>query len=100
MALIRFLFWHGRGRGFSDCYQVAVAMDAAHGARVCPGATHAGSRLGGAITPVLVVLIIVRYGWRAAFVVVVCWIDLGCRLVLVLPDTPDEHPSSMRRNAS
>src|ERR1700684_3503101 len=31
------------------------------------GVTHAGSRLGGAMTPPLVVLIIAKFGWRAAF---------------------------------
>lgn len=31
------------------------------------GLTHAGSRLGAALTPPIVVLIIARYGWRAAF---------------------------------
>jgi sugar phosphate permease len=58
------------------------------------GATHAGSRLGGAITPALVVLIILRYGWRAAFV---CCGLLGLIWAAVwfwyYRDTPDEHPS-------
>src|SRR6202166_2310934 len=33
------------------------------------GVTHAGSRLGGAMTPPIVVLIIAKFGWRAAFLV-------------------------------
>ena len=33
------------------------------------GVTHAGARLGGAITPVFVVLLIVDFGWRAPFFV-------------------------------
>lgn len=32
------------------------------------GLTHAGSRLGAALTPPIVALVIVRFGWRAAFV--------------------------------
>jgi sugar phosphate permease len=32
------------------------------------GITHAGSRLGGAITPAIVVFIMAAYGWRTAFV--------------------------------
>jgi sugar phosphate permease len=32
------------------------------------GITHAGSRLGAAMTPALVALVIVHFGWRAAFV--------------------------------
>jgi sugar phosphate permease len=31
------------------------------------GITHAGSRLGGALTPVIVVYLIAHYGWRAPF---------------------------------
>jgi sugar phosphate permease len=58
------------------------------------GATHAGSRLGGALTPALVVLIIVRYGWRTAFI---CCGSLGLIWATVwfwyYRDTPDEHPS-------
>ncbi len=34
---------------------------------IAQGTNHAGSRLGGALTPVLVVFIIARWGWRAAF---------------------------------
>ena len=33
------------------------------------GITHAGSRLGAALTPTLVVLLMAAYGWRAAFFV-------------------------------
>jgi sugar phosphate permease len=58
------------------------------------GATHAGSRLGGALTPVFVVLIIARYGWRAAFI---CCGSLGfiwaAAWFWYYRDTPDEHHS-------
>src|SRR5580658_4756386 len=33
------------------------------------GITHAGSRLGAALTPPIVVVIMAKYGWRAAFLV-------------------------------
>jgi sugar phosphate permease len=36
------------------------------------GVTHAGARLGGAITPVFVVLLIADFGWRAPFFVFAC----------------------------
>ena len=58
------------------------------------GATHAGSRLGGALTPALVVLIIARYGWRTAFL---CCGSLGLIWAAVwywyYRNTPDEHKS-------
>jgi sugar phosphate permease len=39
---------------------------------IAQGSNHAGSRLGGAITPILVVFIIAHWGWRAAFVCCSC----------------------------
>ena len=56
------------------------------------GATHAGSRLGGAITPIFVVAVIQIYGWRAPF-----WMLglLGLFWVVVwlwyYRDVPSEH---------
>jgi len=56
------------------------------------GITHAGSRLGAALTPPIVVLIIMRYGWRAAFlafgVLGVMW---AATWFLYYRDTPEEH---------
>ena len=57
------------------------------------GATHAGSRLGAAMTPALVGLIIARYGWRPAFLV---FGSFGLVWAVVwywyYRDTPAEHP--------
>src|ERR1700693_4942844 len=56
------------------------------------GITHAGSRLGAALTPRLVVLIIAAYGWRAAFYVFggigVVW---ATAWFWYYRDTPEEH---------
>jgi MFS transporter, ACS family, glucarate transporter len=56
------------------------------------GVTHAGSRLGAALTPPLVVLIIAAYGWRAAFFVFgalgVVWAAVWFSYYR---DTPEEH---------
>src|SRR5437773_1176588 len=58
------------------------------------GITHAGSRLGAAMTPSLVVLVIAKYGWRAAFVL---FGMLGLAWSAVwfwyYRDTPAEHAS-------
>jgi MFS transporter, ACS family, glucarate transporter len=56
------------------------------------GVTHAGSRLGGAMTPPLVVLIIAKFGWRAAFfsfgVLGALWSAVW---FFYYRDTPEEH---------
>src|SRR5260370_316420 len=58
------------------------------------GVTHAGSRLGAALTPPLVVIIIAAYGWRAAFVLFgllgVAWSAVW---YFYYRDTPEEHAS-------
>jgi len=67
MALVRFLF----GMGEAGAFPIATRslsrwmLPAERG--FAQGVTHAGSRLGGALTPALVVLLIARYGWRAPF---------------------------------
>jgi sugar phosphate permease len=68
MIVIRFLF----GVGESGAFPIATRslsrwiLPAERG--FAQGITHAGSRLGAALTPSLVVLIIANYGWRMAFV--------------------------------
>jgi sugar phosphate permease len=56
------------------------------------GVTHAGSRLGAALTPPIVVLIIAGFGWRAAFLVFgllgVAWSVLWHSYYR---NTPEEH---------
>ncbi len=95
MALIRFLFGMGEAGSFPiatrslSCWMLPTERGFAQ------GATHAGSRLGGAITPAVVVLIIARYGWRTAFI---CCGSLGLMWAAAwywyYRDTPDEHPST------
>jgi sugar phosphate permease len=56
------------------------------------GVTHAGSRLGGALTPLIVVPIIAMFGWRPAFLLFgllgVAW---AAAWFLYYRDTPEEH---------
>jgi sugar phosphate permease len=58
------------------------------------GVTHAGSRLGAALTPPIVVIIIAHFGWRAAFVAFgglgVLW---SATWFSYYRDTPEEHSS-------
>ena len=95
MALIRFLFGMGEAGSFPiatrslSCWMLPTERGFAQ------GATHAGSRLGGALTPAVVMLIIARYGWRTAFI---CCGSLGLIWAAAwywyYRDTPDEHPST------
>jgi ACS family D-galactonate transporter-like MFS transporter len=58
------------------------------------GIVHASSRLGGALTPPLVLAIVAASGWRAAFLVLGI-VSLLWTLVWVATfrDTPEEHPT-------
>jgi sugar phosphate permease len=57
------------------------------------GITHSFARLGGAVTPPVVLAIVARYGWRASFIVLGAT-SLGWTAVWVASfrDTPDKHP--------
>jgi MFS transporter, ACS family, glucarate transporter len=94
MAMIRFLFGMGEAGAFPIATRSLCRWMLPTERGFAQGATHAGSRLGGALTPALVVLIIVRYGWRTAFI---CCGSLGLIWATVwfwyYRDTPDEHPS-------
>jgi len=92
MVVVRFIF----GVGESGAFPIATRslsrwmLPAERG--FAQGITHAGSRLGAAVTPPLVVLLIVRYGWRAPFltfaVLGLVWVALW---LFYYRDTPDEH---------
>lgn len=57
------------------------------------GITHSFARLGGAVTPPIVLAIVARHGWRASFVVLgaasLIWTALWLRY---FTDTPEGHP--------
>jgi sugar phosphate permease len=92
MMVCRFLF----GMGEAGAFPIATRslsrwmLPAERG--WAQGLTHAGSRLGGAVTPVLVVGIIAAAGWRAPFfifaVIGVVW---GIFWFWYYRDSPDDH---------
>ena len=57
------------------------------------GITHSFARLGGAVTPPIVLAIVAGYGWRTSFIVLgaasIGWTALW---VASFRDTPDDHP--------
>jgi MFS transporter, ACS family, glucarate transporter len=95
MAMIRFLFGMGEAGAFPTATRSLSRWILPAERGFAQGATHAGSRLGGAITPALVVLIIAHFGWRAAFL---AFGALGLLWALVwfwyYRDTPAEHRST------
>jgi MFS transporter, ACS family, glucarate transporter len=94
MMVIRFLFGIGEAGAFPIATR-SLSRWLLPGERgFAQGITHAGSRLGAALTPPLVVLIIVKYGWHAAFysfgAIGLAWSALW---FFWYRDTPAEHRS-------
>jgi sugar phosphate permease len=94
MMVCRFLF----GMGEAGAFPIATRslsrwmLPAERG--FAQGVTHAGSRLGGAITPAIVVMLIGLYGWRAPFYVFavlgLAWAGIW---YWFYRDSPNEHRS-------
>jgi len=92
MTFVRFLFGIGEAGAFPIATR-SLSRWLLPGERgFAQGLTHAGSRLGAALTPPLVVYIIGAYGWRAAFYT---FGSLGILWSVVWAvwyrDTPAEH---------
>jgi MFS family permease len=92
MATIRFLFGMGEAGAFPMATRSLSRWMLPSERGFSQGITHAGSRLGAALTPALVAFIIAAYGWRAPFV---CFGLLGVVWSAVwfyyYRDTPAEH---------
>jgi len=67
-AAIRFLFGLGEAGAFPIATRSLSRWMLPSERGFAQGITHAGSRLGGALTPALVVLLIAHFGWRGPFV--------------------------------
>jgi sugar phosphate permease len=94
MAVCRFLF----GMGEAGAFPIATRslsrwmLPAERG--FAQGVTHAGSRLGAALTPTLVVVLMLAYGWRAPFFVFgVIGLAWAAVWYWYYRDTPAEHGS-------
>lgn len=94
MAVVRFLFGVGEAGAFPIATRSLSRWMLPEERGYAQGVTHAGSRLGAAITPPVVGVLIVWFGWRAPFlifgflgVVWAAWWFYWYR------DTPQEHRS-------
>ena len=69
MIVMRFLFGMGEAGAFPIATRSLSRWMLPSERGWAQGVTHAGSRLGGALTPMLVVWMIAQWGWRAPFVI-------------------------------
>jgi MFS transporter, ACS family, glucarate transporter len=67
MIVCRFLFGMGEAGAFPIATRSLSRWMLPSERGFAQGITHAGSRLGGALTPIVVVVLIAQYGWRAPF---------------------------------
>lgn len=93
MAICLFLIGMGEAGAFPIANRALSRWMLPSERGLAQGATHAGSRFGGAVTPVMVVALIAAYSWRAPFlifaVVGVIWALCWYRFYR---NTPLEHP--------
>jgi sugar phosphate permease len=94
MLVVRFLFGIGEAGAFPIATRSLSRWMLPSERGFAQGITHAGSRLGAAITPALVVYLIAAYGWRTTFVLFGC---LGLAWAVLwfwyYRDTPADHGS-------
>jgi sugar phosphate permease len=92
MAAVRFLFGVGEAGAFPIATRSLSRWMLPGERAYAQGVTHAGSRLGAAVTPVIVVFLIAAWGWRAAFVsfgtLGLVW---AAAWYWYYRDTPEEH---------
>jgi sugar phosphate permease len=94
MTAIRFLFGIGEAGAFPIATRSLSRWMLPAERGFAQGITHAGSRLGAAMTPSLVVLVIAKYGWRTAFVAFgMLGLVWSAVWVWYYRDTPAEHAS-------
>lgn len=93
MAVVRFLFGVGEAGAFPIATRSLSRWMLPSERGFAQGITHAGSRLGAAMTPPLVVWIMVTYGWRATFLIFgILGIVWAAVWFWYYRDSPEQHP--------
>lgn len=94
MGVCRFLFGMGEAGAFPIATRSLSSWLLPTERGFAQGLTHGASRIGAALTPPLVVLLMLRFGWRAPFFLFGL-IGLGWATVWhwYYRDTPAQHPS-------
>lgn len=95
MIAIRFLFGAGEAGAFPIATRSLSRWMLPSERGFAQGVTHAGSRLGAALTPALVAFIIATYGWRPAFITFgILGVAWSIAWFWYYRDTPAEHPGT------
>ena len=93
LVAVRVLVGIGEGGAFPAATRAFTWWLPARERGFAQGITHSFARLGGAITPPLVLVITTRFGWRTSFVVLgaasLAWTALW---LASFTDTPEAHP--------
>ncbi len=94
VILLRILLWLGEGATFPTATRAMRTWVSQRNRGFAQGLTHAFSRLGSALTPPVVAIIMVTLTWRASFIVVglvsLAWVFVW---VWYFRDDPREHPA-------
>lgn len=94
MMVCRFLFGMGEAGAFPIATRSLSRWMLPSERGWAQGVTHAGARLGGAVTPVFVALLIVQFGWRMPFLAfALIGIGWAALWFWYYRDTPREHAS-------
>ncbi len=93
LVVFRILVGIGEGGAFPTATRAFTSWLPVRERGFAQGITHSFARLGGAVTPPIVLAIVARYGWREAFYVLgaasLAWTAVW---VASFRDTPGEHP--------
>jgi ACS family D-galactonate transporter-like MFS transporter len=93
LLALRFLLGLGEGGAFPTATRAFTSWMPVTQRGFAQGITHAFSRLGGAVTPPLVIAIVAFSGWRESFIILggasLLWTLL---YLFVFKDAPEEHP--------
>ncbi|MBN4665228.1 MFS transporter [Pandoraea nosoerga] len=92
LVALRFLLGVGEGGAFPTATRAFTYWMPVGERGFAQGITHSFARLGGAITPPVVLAIVVAFGWREAFIVLgvvsLAWTALYAK---VFSNTPEQH---------
>src|SRR6185503_4882388 len=93
LVWFRLLVGVGEGGAFPTATRALTCWLPVRERAFAQGITHSFARLGGAVTPPIVLAIVARYGWREAFyalgAVSLAWTALW---LVSFRDSPDQHP--------
>src|SRR4051812_41028853 len=93
LVVLRLLVGVGEGGAFPTATRAFTWWLPVRERGFAQGITHSFARLGGAVTPPIVLAIVTRYGWRESFIALGAVSLVWTAVWLVsFRDTPDEHP--------